>query len=70
MSASISPVSFIFPSSTPGTFTIATSDPMTDGNCSRFASFSCASVIGASDAPKSTVRFLICVCPAPEPTDW
>ena len=28
----------------------------------------CAGVIGASEAPKSTVRAEICAMPAPEPT--
>src|SRR5262245_42386426 len=31
-------------------------------------SAACSEVIGASDAPKSTVRFAICLIPSPEPT--
>ena len=54
----------------PGMFTIGTRLPMTEGNCSRLPSVSCATVSGASEAPKSTVQFLIWFCPAPEPTDW
>ena len=49
-----------------------TTAPITLGKCRIFpgASASCSSVIGASLAPTSTVRFESIRIPPPEPIDW
>src|SRR6185437_1982024 len=56
---------------TPGVLYVGTTAPSTVGKCRTgdFDCASCASVIGASDAPKSTVPARSCLIPAPEPTD-
>ena len=38
---------------------MATTEPITVGNCSSVAASSLSSFIGASEAPKSTVRLTI-----------
>ena len=70
MSATIVPSSFNWFVSTPGMFTITTTAPMTEGNWCRLAFSIRSTAIGASEAPKSTVRLTICVCPPPEPIAW
>ena len=50
--------------------TTGTTPPITIGNWIRPALASSSSFSGASEAPKSTVLALICLMPAPEPTDW
>lgn len=47
--------------------TVTTSEPMTAGNWNSLAFSRLASETGASVAPKSTVRLVICVTPPPEP---
>ncbi len=49
---------------------MGTTAPITVGNCSRLAECSLAGSIGASEAPKSTVRLVIWFCPPPEPIAW
>jgi hypothetical protein len=40
------------------------------GNWIRPASLSSSCFNGMSEAPKVTVRFLICLMPPPDPIDW
>ncbi|GBE10057.1 hypothetical protein BMS3Abin12_00615 [bacterium BMS3Abin12] len=69
MSASTALGSLSSPAFTPGTFTTATTPPMICGHwISPYRSRS-AGFMGASEAPKSTVRALICLIPPPEPID-
>ena len=70
MSASTVPVSLICPGLMPAMLTTGTTPPMTVGNCISPSFVSSSSVSGMSEAPKSTVFDLICLMPAPEPTDW
>jgi len=70
MSARTGPVNLRSPV-TPGRLSIGTSPPSTVGKCMSWpgAALSCSSVIGPSDAPKNTVSFVICLMPAPDPSD-
>ena len=54
----------------PGRFTIGTTPPITVGNCSSIFAASFGPAIGASEAPKSTVRAITWFCPALEPSAW
>ena len=62
--SSLSPIS--------GRFHVSTTAPSTVGmwSTSPPTPVISSSVIGPSVAPKSTVRSLYCLTPAPEPTDW
>ena len=44
--------------------------PITVGNCISLCSASSSGFTGMSEAPKSTVRLLIWLMPAPEPIAW
>ena len=70
MSASTSGLKLSF--GLPGRLYVATTAPSTVGMCSSSlgACLSCSSVIGPSEAPKSTVREEICLIPPPLPIDW
>ncbi len=55
----------------PSRFTTGTMPPITIGHWMRSPSAASSfAVSGTSEAPKATVRAVICLIPPPEPIDW
>ena len=67
---SVGPSSVMSPLLMPSRLTTGTTPPITVGNWMTPFFSSSSGFSGMSEAPKVTVRAVICLMPPPEPIDW